>query len=115
MLIFELLSGGPASSSRTLDLGFFDKRFANAQPALPAPMMIYLYLFIWRYSMRQIIAIGGGGFGRTTHENHIEQYILDQSSKSNPNILFIPTASACLLYTSPSPRDRTRSRMPSSA
>ena len=44
--------------------------------------------------MRQIIAIGGGGFGRTTHENHIEQYILDQSSKSNPNILFIPTARA---------------------
>ena len=29
--------------------------------------------------MRQIIAIGGGGFGRTTQENHIEQYILDQS------------------------------------
>ena len=25
------------------------------------------------------------------------------------------TTSACLLYTSPSPRDRTRSRMPSSA
>ena len=25
------------------------------------------------------------------------------------------SASACLLYTSPSPRDRTRSRMPSSA
>ena len=27
----------------------------------------------------------------------------------------IATADACLLYTSPSPRDRTRSRMPSSA
>ena len=27
----------------------------------------------------------------------------------------ISKASACLLYTSPSPRDRTRSRMPSSA
>ena len=26
-----------------------------------------------------------------------------------------PTYRACLLYTSPSPRDRTRSRMPSSA
>ena len=26
-----------------------------------------------------------------------------------------PSNSACLLYTSPSPRDRTRSRMPSSA
>ena len=34
------------------------------------------------------------------------------------NFLGIPeseTAKACLLYTSPSPRDRTRSRMPSSA
>ena len=27
----------------------------------------------------------------------------------------IATSSCCLLYTSPSPRDRTRSRMPSSA
>ena len=27
----------------------------------------------------------------------------------------VPLAEACLLYTSPSPRDRTRSRMPSSA
>ena len=26
-----------------------------------------------------------------------------------------PSAETCLLYTSPSPRDRTRSRMPSSA
>ena len=28
---------------------------------------------------------------------------------------FVPVQGACLLYTSPSPRDRTRSRMPSSA
>src|SRR5664280_3425613 len=27
----------------------------------------------------------------------------------------LPTSRGCLLYTSPSPRDRTRSRMPSSA
>ena len=27
----------------------------------------------------------------------------------------VPASGACLLYTSPSPRDRTRSRMPSSA
>ena len=32
------------------------------------------------------------------------------------SIMDVPEAvSACLLYTSPSPRDRTRSRMPSSA
>ena len=29
--------------------------------------------------------------------------------------LYIKFAKTCLLYTSPSPRDRTRSRMPSSA
>ena len=42
--------------------------------------------------MRQIIAIGGGGFGREISNLKIEKYILDQSSKSNPSICFIPTA-----------------------
>ena len=31
------------------------------------------------------------------------------------NYGFVPHTLSCLLYTSPSPRDRTRSRMPSSA
>jgi len=30
-------------------------------------------------------------------------------------VIRLPRGSSCLLYTSPSPRDRTRSRMPSSA
>ena len=42
---------------------------------------------------RQIIAIGGGGFGRNPKHTKIEQYILDQSNIENPNILFLPTAS----------------------
>jgi aminopeptidase N len=47
--------------------------------------------------MRQVIAIGGGGFGRTHASNLIEQYILDQAStKSSPNICFIPTATGDL-------------------
>ena len=41
-----------------------------------------------------IIAIGGGGFGRNPNHNKVEQYIINQSGKENPNILFIPTASA---------------------
>mgnify|MGYP001396686822 FL=1 len=41
---------------------------------------------------RQIIAIGGGGFGREISDLKIEKYILDQSSKLNPSICFIPTA-----------------------
>ena len=47
--------------------------------------------------MRQVIAIGGGGFGRTQASNLIEQYILDQASnQSSPSICFIPTATGDL-------------------
>ena len=41
---------------------------------------------------RQIIAIGGGGFGRHLGVGTIEKYILQQSDKEKPNICFIPTA-----------------------
>ncbi len=41
-----------------------------------------------------IIAIGGGGFGRHPNNPIIEKYIVDQCPKENPKVLFIPTASA---------------------
>ena len=41
---------------------------------------------------RNIVAIGGGGFGRTIKDLRIEQYILNLSKKEKPNICFIPTA-----------------------
>ena len=43
-------------------------------------------------TQRQIIAIGGGGFGRNPGEGIIERYILDQSKSEKPRICFIPTA-----------------------
>ena len=46
--------------------------------------------------MRQVIAIGGGGFGRTQESNLIEQFILDQTAKKNTKICFIPTATGDL-------------------
>ena len=42
--------------------------------------------------MKQIIAIGGGGFGRVIKDLKIEKYIKSQSAKPNPKICFIPTA-----------------------
>ena len=42
--------------------------------------------------MKQIIAIGGGGFGRQIKDLKIEKYIVDQSKNKNPSICFIPTA-----------------------
>ena len=42
----------------------------------------------------QIIAIGGGGFGRNPNHRKIEKYILELTGKENPNVVFFPTASA---------------------
>jgi len=44
--------------------------------------------------IREIIAIGGGGFGRNPNQPIIEKYIIDSCSIAKPNICFIPTASA---------------------
>ncbi len=41
---------------------------------------------------RNIIAIGGGGFGAYPGQGIIENYILKQTKKKNPRICFIPTA-----------------------
>ena len=42
--------------------------------------------------IKQIIAIGGGGFGSNPGEGIIEKYILKQSEEEKPKICFIPTA-----------------------
>jgi len=43
--------------------------------------------------MRQIIALGGGGFSMEPDNPLLDLYILKQSNKANPQICFIPTAS----------------------
>jgi aminopeptidase N len=42
---------------------------------------------------KNIVAIGGGGFGRSIGSLEIEKYIISLISKKNPKICFIPTAS----------------------
>ena len=44
----------------------------------------------------------------------LDKYIAQDVSERKPLLLVLDSL-GCLLYTSPSPRDRTRSRMPSSA
>ncbi|MBE1555569.1 peptidase E [Filibacter limicola] len=43
--------------------------------------------------MRQIIALGGGGFSMEPDNPLLDLYILKQAKKTNPQICFIPTAS----------------------
>ena len=55
------------------------------------------------------------GIALTPHEKLI---IAQQLEKLKVDVIeagFAASSPGCLLYTSPSPRDRTRSRMPSSA
>ena len=41
--------------------------------------------------------------------------LLIEDKKKEESLKFLPKLNSCLLYTSPSPRDNTTSRMPSSA
>jgi peptidase E len=43
--------------------------------------------------MRQIIALGGGGFSTEPENPLLDLYILEQSDKKNPKICYVPTAS----------------------
>ena len=43
--------------------------------------------------MRQVIALGGGGFSMEPENTLLDRYILQQSKKENPKICFIGTAS----------------------
>ncbi|MEK4130273.1 Type 1 glutamine amidotransferase-like domain-containing protein [Solibacillus sp. FSL W8-0474] len=43
--------------------------------------------------MRQIIALGGGGFSMEPDNPLLDLYILKQAKKANPQICFVPTAS----------------------
>ena len=56
----------------------------------------------------------------SSFENKVAQNIKEEAEKAKISEkieeIIVPTHdTTCLLYTSPSPRDRTRSRMPSSA
>ena len=57
-----------------------------------------------------------GATSRPWRAPAMRQLLLDLGHEAVPDLgAFLPGANACLLYTSPSPRDKRQSRMPSSA
>ena len=44
-------------------------------------------------NLRQIIAIGGGGFYRDPDNLSLERYVIQQTGVANPRVAFVPTAS----------------------
>ena len=68
----------------------------------------------WKLMMKNIYALGASPLTPDGFRFEI-QYRDDQTGVSSNTLQNAQSTDICLLYTSPSPRDRTRSRMPSSA
>ena len=64
--------------------------------------------FGWFHTIMGIVALLSGGYS-------IIKYKIIESKNTSAKIFLSTTVITCLLYTSPSPRDATLSRMPSSA
>jgi len=114
--------------ARTSDLGSISTRlYRIAELARQAPEMVIVTLahhidLAWMYeAYRQTRKDGAAGSDEVTAAEYAED--LDGNLRSllerfKSGSYFAPPVrrvQICLLYTSPSPRDRTRSRMPSSA
>ena len=67
---------------------------------------------------RFIVFTGGPGSGKTSVIEHLQNLGYKTADEVGRRVIQLQVESggnACLLYTSPSPRDRFLSRMPSSA
>jgi len=95
-------------------LEFQVKRRINAIVADPTSTHEKIILWL-SYDSQQGLSLGPNDFSGVLFKVKIDRGVLSMHAF----ISGLPTgdhpASGCLLYTSPSPRDRTRSRMPSSA
>ena len=89
----------------------FGSRMLNLTRSTPKPLLKYKNKILLKNTIDFFTNIGCDEILINTHylHNKIKKY-LDKNFKKHPiQIIY------CLLYTSPSPRDRVRSRMPSSA
>ena len=98
--ISEIDKGKFSFNAKNIDLNYLNNSsFANDAKSLRGSIMLVGPL-LSRFGSASIPRPGGDKIGRRRLDTHFDN---------------LEKLGACLLYTSPSPRDRTRSRMPSSA
>ena len=87
----------------------------NAKKPLRRPSAVQIEDAIRKSAGNITAAARGLGVGRTALHARIAKSPDLQRVLQEEREALVDMAESCLLYTSPSPRDRTRSRMPSSA
>ena len=84
----------------------FDETFSRLEAIAGAGTSYPPYNIVNGHDGRTVLEVALAGFSRDDIEVETERNVLTVSARKAP---------PCLLYTSPSPRDATLSRMPSSA
>ena len=129
----KMIAGFTMSSrTRPMVIGKFQEYISDKGVTIQSKRLVEeMKTFIWKngrpeaqqgYNDDLVMSFGTGMYMRDTafkfkqHGVELAKSMLQNmsSNKSNQIGVYQPSQT-CLLYTSPSPRDRTRSRMPSSA
>ena len=88
----------------------------KGQPQVAEQMEIFIGAARARSeALDHLLIFGPPGLGKTTLANIVANELEVSIRHTSGPVIERAGDLACLLYTSPSPRDRTRSRMPSSA
>ena len=107
-----------------ITLTSFSNELINAEPSNKIPLWSKILIDWWLEEkisdiefMKSLTFLINSGIIKTVESESIETDIFDLSSIENSKVgkFSIFYMSICLLYTSPSPRDNSGSRMPSSA
>ena len=104
--------GAIAASTQTVEIGPLVANMVNRHPVRLALAMNTLQDLS---GGRSILGLGGGASPNSRFSREQRALGVTLHDAATRSAMLIETLEVCLLYTSPSPRDATLSRMPSSA
>ena len=91
----------------------------NPKKSFPGSFLLLIAAAIFIIIGVQALTSGAAGKVSFSHQaehlTNLNLVVPEENRKIAQNDNLVTFSGSCLLYTSPSPRDRTRSRMPSSA
>ena len=112
--------GSDVYESKLMSLCVQSKWETNVWPRLRVQLLLYLVSLALASSAMVASSVDGDetstdGMGLAVHILQAVMAVSEVLSLANEAFQLVRTPNRCLLYTSPSPRDKRQSRMPSSA